>query len=168
MNEPNEPRDPSGPADKRGSGDASRPADASRPDEPATDAGLTSAVRYVAGSAVLIALAGGLIFGAQEAIGAGLGGVLATANLALFVRLGKAFLAQGGRGSPWMALALVKLLGLFAAMYVLLRHTDLSALSLLAGYGALPIGIVLAGLFGPRPPDDADSSEPGPTRRDAD
>jgi hypothetical protein len=128
----------------------------SEPSEAKPDAGLMSAVRYVAGSAVVLALVSGLVAGPEEAVGAALGGLLATANLLLFVRLGKAFLAQGGRGSPWVALAVIKLLGLFAAMFILLRHTELSALSLLVGYGALPIGIVLAGVLGPRPPDDAE------------
>jgi len=121
-----------------------------------------SAVRYVAGSAVVLTIVAALTAGPEQAIGAGLGGMLATANLLLFVRLGKAFLAQGGRGSPWVALAIIKLVGLFAAMFILLRHTDLSALSLLVGYGALPIGIVLAGVLGPRPPDDADEQPKSP------
>lgn len=162
MNDTTEPTTPTEASQQGG------PREPSQQGGPSDDAGLRSAVRYVAGSAVVLTVGAGLIFGTEEAIGAGLGGLLATANLLLFVRLGKAFLAKGGRGSPWMALALIKLIGLFAAMFILLRHTDLSALSLLAGYGALPIGIVLAGLFGPRPPDDADTSEPGPARRHAD
>jgi hypothetical protein len=143
----------------------------SEPSQTKPDAGLMSAVRYVAGSAVVLAVVTGLVAGPEQAIGAVLGGLLATANLLLFVRLGKAFLAQGGRGSPWVALAVIKLLGLFAAMFILLRHTDFSALSLLVGYGALPIGIVLAGVLGPRPPDDADLSAPadrGAEPRDGD
>jgi hypothetical protein len=142
----------------------------SDPKGPKADAGLRAAILTVGLAAVALTVAAALLFDASVATGVGLGGVLATSNLLLFARLGQAFLAQGGMGRPWMALAVLKLFGLFVAMFLLLRHTDLSALALLVGYGALPIGIVLAGLFGPKPPDDADLSAPpddAPRRRPA-
>ena len=110
-------------------------------------AALGFAVRAVAVSAVAMTVTAALAFDLHTALGTLVGGVLATANLWLFVRIAGAFLAQNGRAAPWALLGGIKLLALFFCMFILLRRGDISALALAAGYGALPIGIALSTLF---------------------
>lgn len=115
------------------------------------DPTLRSAIRTVAITGLVLTVLGGVGFDLRTAIGVGLGALLATVNLILFVRLGEAFLAQQGKSAPWAALGGIKLLGLFAAVWLILRRGDVSALALVVGYGALPIGVTLGTLFRPKP-----------------
>jgi len=115
-------------------------------------AALEFAIRAVAVAAVVMTVVAALAFDLHSALGTLIGGVLATANLWLFVRIAGAFLAQNGRAAPWVLLGGIKLLALFFCMFILIRRGDVSALALAAGYGALPIGITLSTLFArPRP-----------------
>jgi hypothetical protein len=67
--------------------------------------------------------------------------------------------ARQGRTAPWGVVALLKLLTLFGGVWLLLERGVVSGLSLAAGYAALPFGITLASLFGPKPPEtDADAT----------
>lgn len=114
------------------------------------DPQLKAAVKIVAITALVLTV-GTLVFtDARAAIGVFLGGALATANLVLFIRLGDAFLDQKGPRAPWALVGFLKLLALFGAVYLILRRGDVSALALVVGYGALPVGITLSSLFTPR------------------
>lgn len=111
------------------------------------DPQLKAAVKIVGVTALALTV-GALVFSdVRAAIGVFLGGALATANLVLFIRLGDAFLDQQGPRTPWALLGFLKLLALFGAVYLILRRGDVSALALVVGYGALPIGITLSSLF---------------------
>lgn len=125
------------------------------------DPTFTAAVKYVAGSGLVMALAAALIFGPWAAFGVAVGSALATANLVFFGRLVEAFLAQKGNTAPWAILGVLKLLGLFAAAWIVLDTGVFSALSFAVGYAALPLGITLSTLFG-KAPTDRPEGEPEP------
>jgi len=116
---------------------------------------MRAAVVCTAASGAVLAAGALLSFGLVTALGVAIGGAIATANLALFARIGKAFLDKRGMTAPWAAIALLKFFCLIAGVWLILRAGVVSPLSLAVGYGALPIGITVGGLFGPRPPDDA-------------
>lgn len=123
---------------------------------------LRAAVKGVAGTALVFALFGAIGFGPWAGFGVAVGGALATANLIFFGRLIDAFLSQKGNAAPWAILGVLKLLGLFAAAWIVLRTGLFSALSFAVGYAALPVGITVSTLFRKPPPDDAAPGEPPP------
>jgi hypothetical protein len=105
----------------------------------------------IGATALALTVVSALLFDPRATVGVAVGGLLATLNFILFIRLVGAFMSQKGNAAPWAVLAGVKLLGLFAVVYIILKRGDLPALSLAIGYGALPIGISLGSLFKPRP-----------------
>jgi hypothetical protein len=110
----------------------------------------------------------GLIFGVvgfavvdwRAGLGATLGGLIAAANLWVFARVGQAFVSRQGNTAPWAIIALLKMTLLFGGVWMILRTGSVSALSLIAGYAALPIGITIGSLFGPKPPLDGAAGGP--------
>jgi hypothetical protein len=94
---------------------------------PRWDASLVASVKAVAVSAVVLSIMATLAVDWQMGVSTAVGGLLATVNLIVFARLGEAFLAQKGRSAPWALLGTIKLLGLFACVYILLRRADVSA-----------------------------------------
>ena len=52
---------------------------------------------------------------------------------------------------------LVKLVFLFGGVFLLIKNDIVSGIALAVGYGAMPLGITLGTLFGPKPPDDAET-----------
>jgi len=131
------------------------------------DAPMRAAVLSVFVSGVCLTVGALAFFGFRSAVGVAAGALLATANLALFARIGQAFIAQKGNAAPWTAIAMVKLLALFGGVWFILKTDYVSGLALAAGYGALPIGITVGSLFGPKPGDsptdppvDGDDSTP--------
>jgi hypothetical protein len=118
------------------------------------DEGIRAAMISVTASAGVLAAGAGIAFGFRTAVGVAVGGVFALANLWAFARLGEAFLSRRGKAAPWTVFALFKLTGLFGGVWLILQSGIATPLALLVGYGALPIGITLGTLFGPKPPDD--------------
>jgi hypothetical protein len=115
------------------------------------DPALKAAVKMVALTGIVLSVGAALLADFRAAIGVFLGGMLATANLMLFIRLGEAFLEQKtSNRTPWAALGFLKLLGLFACVYLILKSGNVSALALVVGYGALPVGITISGLLRPK------------------
>jgi hypothetical protein len=98
--------------------------------------------------------------GQQAALGVAIGGGLAAINLWVFAVIGEALVARRGRTAPWGALGALKLVALLVAVWLILRSGVASGLALAVGYGALPMGITLASLFGPKPPDDGTDTGP--------
>lgn len=115
---------------------------------------MRSAVIAVAVSGAALAVLAFALFTARIGLGVALGGALATANLAVFVRLGDAFLVQKGNTAPWALIAVLKLVFLFGGVWIILKNDFVPGLSLAAGYAALPVGITFGFLFSPKPPDD--------------
>lgn len=120
----------------------------------APDATLRAAVKGVAITAIGLTLAVLLSFGVRPAIGVGVGGALATANLLFFSRMSEAFLARRGT-VPWGILGVVKLVLLLGLVWLLIRNELVGAGWLALGYASLPIGITLGSLFGPKPPESS-------------
>lgn len=131
------------------------------PEDRLGDAPMRAAVKAVAISGLCLSVGGLALFGVRNAVGVAIGGALATANLLVFARLGDAFIARKGNTAPWAVIALLKLVFLFGGIWMILDSGVVTGLSLAAGYAALPLGITLGSLFGPKPPDDFQSPPEG-------
>jgi hypothetical protein len=59
--------------------------------------------------------------------------------------------AQGGASAPWAVLGSLKLVGLFACVYILVKRGGVSPMGLGLGYASLPLGITFATLLRPQP-----------------
>lgn len=137
----------------------------SRPHEPADrgggasrpprlgDTSMRAAIVSVFFFGLSFAVIGFAVMGARVGLGVLLGGAVATVNLLVFARIGQAFMDRKGNAAPWGAVAVLKLVLLFGGVWIVLESGLVSALSLAAGYAALPFGITFASLFGPKPPD---------------
>jgi hypothetical protein len=129
-------------------------------ERPTRDASFRAAVMGVAATALVLAVLGLFAFGASAGLGVAVGGALATVNLIFFARLVEAFLAQKGAAAPWAILGFLKLLGLFAVAWIVLKMDLFSPLSFAVGYGALPIGITVSTLLRKPPADDPPPEAP--------
>lgn len=129
-------------------------------DAPLGDAPMRAAVICVAISGLCLSFGALVIFGGRSALGVAIGGAIATANLLVFARLGDAFIGRRGKTAPWAVIALFKLVFLFGGVWMILQSGVVTGLALAAGYGALPLGITLGTLFGPKPPDDFPRKSP--------
>jgi hypothetical protein len=128
------------------------------------DAGMRAALYGVIGSAVVISLGALALFGPRAALGVAIGGALAPVNLWIFAQVGEAFLSRRGKTAPWAVIAIVKLVVLLGAVWLILRSGVASGLALIVGYGALPLGITVGTLFGPKPREDAGELDPKANR----
>lgn len=126
-----------------------------------TDEGVHAAMMAVAVTAGVLAAGAFALFDLRTAGGVAVGGAFALANLWAFARIGEAFLSRRGAAASWTAFGMLKFAGLFGGVWLILRSGMASPLSLLAGYGALPIGITFGTLFGPKPPDDVNELDSG-------
>jgi len=109
------------------------------------DPSLSAAYVCVAASGVMLLLASAVYFGPRPSAGVALGVVLAVSNLWLLERLVRVYLmSEGGR---WALMALVKSTALFATVGLLVKTGAIDVLPLVVGFGALPVGVVLAGLW---------------------
>jgi hypothetical protein len=115
-----------------------------------TNNALSGAIQTTGIAAVALSILGAILQGPAWAVGTAIGGVLATLNLVIFARVAAAFIAQKGRSAPWAVIGGLKLMGLFACVYIILSRGDISALAFVLGYGALPIGISISSLRAPR------------------
>ncbi|MBI4950515.1 MAG: ATP synthase subunit I [Myxococcales bacterium] len=120
---------------------------------------LRTAVLAVAGAAVVIALAVLFVWGPGAAIGVACGGALATANLYVFVRVGRGIVTGGRKARFWALVGAAKFLGLIGVVYLLLRTGVASGLGLALGYAALPLGIAIGHFLAPRPGDTERTAE---------
>jgi hypothetical protein len=92
---------------------------------------------------------GALLFaGTAAAVGVAVGASVATLNLWAFTRIGTVFLSRRGLRTSWGLLAIFKLVGLFAAVGLVLKMEVADPISFLIGYLALPVGIVASQLLG--------------------
>ena len=90
---------------------------------------------------------GGMALARSVAIGA----TLAVGNLWLLTQMVRGFLARKGNAAPLGLVAVLKFVLLFGAMYLLVKTRVVQVLPCVFGFGALPIGIVLAQLFAGHP-----------------
>jgi hypothetical protein len=117
------------------------------------DASMRAAIVAVFAFALCFAVIGFVFMGVQTGFGVLAGGAVATVNLLVFARVGQAFIHREGNAAPWGVVAALKLLLLFGGVWIILKSGVVSALSLAAGYAALPFGVTFASLLGPKPPD---------------
>ncbi len=89
---------------------------------------------------------GGMASARSVAIGA----TIAVANLWILAQMVRGFLTRKGNVAPWGVIAVLKFVVLFGAMYVLVKSRLVNLLPCAIGFCALPVGIVLAELFGGR------------------
>jgi hypothetical protein len=109
------------------------------------DPSLSAAYVCVAASGVMLLIGAAVCFGSRASAGVALGVVLAVCNLWVLERVVRVYLeAERGR---WAAMALVKSTALFATVGLLVKTGAIDVLPLVAGFGALPVGVVLAGLW---------------------
>jgi hypothetical protein len=126
--------------------------------------GLAPRMRRTLGA---VAVAGGVLtlgalafFGASTAFSVAMGAVIAVGNLWILARVigallpgedeaeGEATASQSRSG--WSLVAILKLFGLVAVVWLLMRHGVVSPLPMLVGFGSLPIGIALGTLVSDR------------------
>jgi len=84
-------------------------------------------------------------FGGRAVAGVAVGVVLALSNLWVLEQLVRAYL-DAGRGR-WAVVAVVKAIILFGVVALLVRSGALSVLALVAGFGSLPLGVVVGGAW---------------------
>lgn len=120
-------------------------------DEGVGDAPMRASILSVFFTGMCFAVVGSALFGMRTGLGVLIGGLIATANLWVFARVGQAFIGRKGNSAPWGIIALLKMAVLFGGVWMILRTGVVSALSLISGYCALPIGITVGSLFGPPP-----------------
>jgi len=135
--------------------DTKEPADAG-----AIDAGMRAALIGVVACAVVFSLVAAVVFGFRAALGVAIGGAIAPLNLWVFARVGDAFLSRRGHTAPWTVIAMLKLVFLLGGVWLLLRSGVASGLQMIVGYSALPVGVTIGSLFGPKPPDDVKNVDP--------
>jgi hypothetical protein len=128
------------------------------------DARLRTSLRavIVAGAAL------GLLALAFASVGTGLsvlaGAALAAGNLWLLARIVSELLPSDRAGAEaqsrggWALVAALKMFGLVAVAWLLMRHGIVSPMPMLIGFGALPIGIAIGSLVSDRsaPPENED------------
>ena len=106
---------------------------------------MTAAYVSVAASGALLLVGSASHFGARVAAAVALGVVLAVSNLWVLERVVRVFLqSEGGR---WAAIALVKAAILFGMVALLVKSGMVDVLPLVVGFGALPLGVTIAGLW---------------------
>ncbi len=121
------------------------------------DPRLRTAILSVA--VVGVGLTGGAVsfFGASMAWSVGVGAALATLNLWALARV---ITGRGGHEAPGRrqgVLAALKMLGLIAVVWLLMRHGVTAPIPMVVGLGSLPIGIVIGSLVSDRSvPEQAD------------
>jgi hypothetical protein len=108
--------------------------------------GIRRALSSVAIVGVLATLAGLAFGGGRVAMGVGLGAAVACANLWFINLVVRGLLNREKTATPWGLIAVVKFIVLIGGLYLLVRSGWVDVLTLLIGYGALPLGIVTAQL----------------------
>lgn len=117
------------------------------------DPAMRSAVMCVAICAGILGIGALLLYGFREALGVLIGGAIATANLVVFARLGRALLDPKAAKGVWFLIAMLKVVVLFGGVWLLMKHDVVSGLALAVGYGSLPLGITIGTLAAPKAPD---------------
>jgi hypothetical protein len=137
----------------------------------AFDARLRVALASVAACGVVLTVGAIFVLGVVPAASVGMGAALAAANLWALARIVTALLPGGAQGpteedqgtgdgggnatpaggtGAWTLLALLKMGGLFALVWLLVRYSLVSPIPMLAGFASLPLGIAIGSLVSDR------------------
>jgi hypothetical protein len=120
------------------------------------DARMRTSLASVAASGAVSVLAAAAFAGTQSALSVGIGAALATANLWALARIVAALLPdeRSGAGAQsraaWAVLAVVKMTGLVAVAWLLMRHGLAAPLPMVVGFMSLPMGIAIGALVSDR------------------
>jgi hypothetical protein len=122
-----------------------------------------------------VAIAGGVlavvalaVADPRSAFSVAVGGAIATANLWVLARIVHALLptdAAGARAqsrAAWGLVAALKMVGLIGVVWLLMRHGVVAPMSMMIGFGALPIGIAIGSLVSDRNAPDAATGDDRP------
>jgi hypothetical protein len=132
---------------------------------PRFDARLRASLRMVLWAAGALTLFGFAFAGVQAGLSVALGGALAAGNLWILARIVSELLPTDSAGAEaqsrggWALVAVLKILGLLAVAWLLMRHAIVAPLPMLVGFGALPIGIAIGSLVSDRSAPGESSSE---------
>jgi hypothetical protein len=131
---------------------------------PRLDAQLRASLLAVALTGATLAAVTLPLFGFFSAFSVAVGAGLAAGNLWALARIVSALLpaedgdrAPGRSAGPWVLVGLLKMFGLIAVVWLLMRHGLVSALPMVVGFGALPIGIAIGSLVSDRGASRGDS-----------
>lgn len=102
--------------------------------------------------AVAVTSLAGLVWGKSGMVGAGAGALLACINLWVIRRLAARAVARAAAGdkgqAPWLVAALgVKMMVLFALVWVAIRVYNLALVPFAIGISVLPISLVFSGVW---------------------
>ena len=129
------------------------------------DARLRTSIRAVAVAGAALVLFALALAGPGAAVSVAAGAALAAGNLWLLARIVSSLLpgdrvgAEAQSRAGWALVAVLKMFGLLALAWLLMRHGIVSPLPMLIGFGALPIGIAIGSLVSDRsqPPGGHDT-----------
>jgi hypothetical protein len=102
----------------------------------------------------LMAITAELSWGARMALSVGAGAAIAASNLYVLSRIVGAMIAGGAGAGAWGVIAFMKMLILFGGIWMMMTRGLVDPMGLLAGYGSLPIGIVIGSIV-------SDKASPG-------
>jgi hypothetical protein len=109
---------------------------------------LRRAIRWVAVTGALLALAMGLFSGFRAGFSTAVGAAVASANLYVLGRAVAAMLGRGSGARAWRMLGLLKMILLFAGVWILLTTGLVDPIPLVVGLGALPLGLATGSMLG--------------------
>lgn len=121
-----------------------------------TDPRMRAAIVAVAVVGACFTAFAAFAFSLGTAFSVGVGATIATLNLWILARIMRALMpaegenAQPGANKGWALAALLKMLGLFAGVWILMSRHLVEPLPLLCGFGALPIGIAIGSMVSDR------------------
>jgi hypothetical protein len=131
----------------KGTPDPERDSSGKTPPEGKGEDGLGSALTAVAAVGGLLTVGAGLVFGVRTACSVGVGAMIATANLYVLAKIVAKAMGGAAQAGSWSVLGAGKMIALVFVVWLLLTHEFIDPLSLLVGYGSLPIGIALSPLL---------------------
>jgi ATP synthase I chain len=120
------------------------------------DARMRTSIRAVAITGIVLALGAAAFDGLRSAFSVAAGAALAAGNLWLLARIVAELLpsdsasAEAQSKAGWALVAVLKMFGLLALAWLLMRHGIVSPLPMLIGFAALPIGIAIGALVSDR------------------
>jgi hypothetical protein len=128
------------------------------------DARMRTSIRAVAIAGIVLTLVAAVFAGLGAAFSVAAGAALAAGNLWLLARIVAELLPSDREGAEaqsragWALVAVLKMFGLLALAWLLMRRGLVSPLPMLVGFGALPIGIAIGALVSDRsaPPENDD------------
>jgi hypothetical protein len=120
------------------------------------DTRLRASLAAVALCGIPLTLGAWVLLGPRAAFSVATGAAIAAGNLWALARIVTALLAGNGdqalpsSAGAWSLLALLKMFGLFAIVWLLMRFAAVSPMAMLVGFGALPMGIAIGSLVSDR------------------